>query len=513
MHWARRIRTMLLLLLLGLAMTVAIGWCCAWFVPPEHVRATGRLSDDGKGVCWTRESLGVEQTAFWPAVPAEFSTDPIDVYRRGVRAYDVSQWSMEGSAGWPLPALRWRCELGWSAVATSPPATNNFGLPPLFITTLPAPVITSVSHGWAPAGAVKLDSFGSLVLHLLPCEPIWRGLAANTAFCGASMWLAGWIAAVLRRGRRMRRGLCMLCGYDLRGLWERRCPECGVPADDRHLHGQRARAVVARGVLLLTGAAASTLAAAWIPASVINLDPAHVRMAWLAAAPDPWLMRQYDALASTRVVWLYSDAIVHERESFERARSRLEDRLSEGETETSAARVEAIIAARQRQLSERRKAIGNTDPDAAPYWDQRPREPVMSFGSERAVVHDARGWPLRSLSMQFLANAQVGLDMRMVDSARGEQFEHCLTLAPSSAPSLLSAKALPLHILWSGFVVDSALFGLAYLLIASAFNRLCRARSTPLPLRASPGAPGSPESRSPPPPPPSPRAESGGDCS
>ena len=33
----------------------------------------------------------------------------------------------------------------------------------------------------------------------------------------------------LRRRRRRRRGLCLKCGYDLRGLPEPRCPECGTP--------------------------------------------------------------------------------------------------------------------------------------------------------------------------------------------------------------------------------------------------------------------------------------------
>ena len=36
------------------------------------------------------------------------------------------------------------------------------------------------------------------------------------------------IRGPLRRWRRRRRGLCLNCGYNLRGLPEPRCPECGT---------------------------------------------------------------------------------------------------------------------------------------------------------------------------------------------------------------------------------------------------------------------------------------------
>jgi hypothetical protein len=44
-----------------------------------------------------------------------------------------------------------------------------------------------------------------------------------------------------RKIRRRRRGLCVYCGYDLRGLVEPRCPECGM-AFDRTPLDQRATA-------------------------------------------------------------------------------------------------------------------------------------------------------------------------------------------------------------------------------------------------------------------------------
>jgi hypothetical protein len=39
----------------------------------------------------------------------------------------------------------------------------------------------------------------------------------------------------IRRRRRRRKGLCIHCGYDLRGLTETRCPECGETFEPERL--------------------------------------------------------------------------------------------------------------------------------------------------------------------------------------------------------------------------------------------------------------------------------------
>ena len=43
------------------------------------------------------------------------------------------------------------------------------------------------------------------------------------------------IRGPLRRYRRRKRGLCLKCGYDLRGLTEPRCPECATEFDPSNL--------------------------------------------------------------------------------------------------------------------------------------------------------------------------------------------------------------------------------------------------------------------------------------
>ncbi len=59
-----------------------------------------------------------------------------------------------------------------------------------------------------------------LVVHTL-CLPLWLLMIAFAAYPAIAF-----IRGPLRRHRRYKRGLCVTCGYDLRGSSER-CPECG----------------------------------------------------------------------------------------------------------------------------------------------------------------------------------------------------------------------------------------------------------------------------------------------
>ena len=58
--------------------------------------------------------------------------------------------------------------------------------------------------------------------------PIWPGFAINTIFYAVILWLLTLGPFTARRIIRRRRGLCINCGYDLRGAEHEACPECGV---------------------------------------------------------------------------------------------------------------------------------------------------------------------------------------------------------------------------------------------------------------------------------------------
>jgi hypothetical protein len=65
--------------------------------------------------------------------------------------------------------------------------------------------------------------------NLIPAQPIWPGFAINTIFYAAVLWLPFAELGTFRRRRRMKRGLCVRCGYSLRGnSGGCTCPECGA---------------------------------------------------------------------------------------------------------------------------------------------------------------------------------------------------------------------------------------------------------------------------------------------
>ena len=63
----------------------------------------------------------------------------------------------------------------------------------------------------------------------MPLTPLWPGFAINTVFYAAILWMLFAAPFALRRRRRIKRGLCPTCGYDLRGRSGEStlCPECG----------------------------------------------------------------------------------------------------------------------------------------------------------------------------------------------------------------------------------------------------------------------------------------------
>ncbi len=112
-------------------------------------------------------------------------------------------------SGWPLLALRY---LEWTREVRFGPTSG---------------VDRSMSGSSEVSGSLKpIVGAGNL-----PCQPIWRGMLANSVFfaaAAAALWLSfGFAATGVRSTCRRWRGRCVGCAYDLRGAKHERCPECG----------------------------------------------------------------------------------------------------------------------------------------------------------------------------------------------------------------------------------------------------------------------------------------------
>ena len=87
---------------------------------------------------------------------------------------------------------------------------------------------------WEVRSAVNLTEPQSGLLVMLPLSPIWPAFAINTVFYAVILWVLFAAPFALRRRRRINRGLCVNCAYDLRGRESiasgcgHVCPECGT---------------------------------------------------------------------------------------------------------------------------------------------------------------------------------------------------------------------------------------------------------------------------------------------
>jgi hypothetical protein len=85
-----------------------------------------------------------------------------------------------------------RGRLGWSSERGTTPGGATISNYPFVKVTVP--------HAWLVAAAMVLPA----------------------------SWAAGWVRGMLKRRSRRRRGRCIACGYDLRGIEGAKCPECGM---------------------------------------------------------------------------------------------------------------------------------------------------------------------------------------------------------------------------------------------------------------------------------------------
>jgi hypothetical protein len=198
----RRVMAILALLLLGAIVNVAVAIGFAFAVNPWLVRVES--SDWGEGFAAPNLTWTVERRSVAGATQIRSTWRAVDA----TRFAKLKEWGLEQAARPMFP-------LGLRNVA--PPSSDRYqvfdlrGFPCLSLWT------ERKSQPWQGTEVAL--------------KPIWPGFAINTVFYAAVLWLLFAAASALRRRRRIRRGLCPKCGYDLRGSPRgadaTACPECG----------------------------------------------------------------------------------------------------------------------------------------------------------------------------------------------------------------------------------------------------------------------------------------------
>lgn len=131
-------------------------------------------------------------------------------------------WSVDTvAAGWPFRAFRgaeyepFQGETESAPMAMVPDGKGGFTL----AANMTKP---QLRVGLVKFGGASGDKFA------VPLEPMARGLAFNVAAFAGAWWMVLFAFGAARRVVRGRRGRCVRCGYDRRGLTlEVACPECG----------------------------------------------------------------------------------------------------------------------------------------------------------------------------------------------------------------------------------------------------------------------------------------------
>ncbi len=192
--------SLILFLLIGVVVSVGLAWGAALWAPlgPEIETETDLVRTGH----WPRTIYLSSKCGF--ATKFEMETQ-MDLRERREGAWggpiSIGIPMFSSQSGWPWPCM----------------STSSL-LPGLI-----------VLERWRAPDIVWKGTWSPIVRpqpRAVPTTIQWRGLAANVAVIGVSPWLVwrGCIAG--SRWRRLARGHCGECGYEVREL--PRCPECGA---------------------------------------------------------------------------------------------------------------------------------------------------------------------------------------------------------------------------------------------------------------------------------------------
>lgn len=227
----RRLKFCAAALALGVLTTIALAWALIFDVHPAtnpmrfasvSVDADRPALNIARCDSFGAYSLAVAVTRNDPLLPPN-QTFPLDevapAWTRGElldRARDSNQTTLPDSAarailvtGWPWPCM-------WSSYDQQP--SNNYWW---------FKARNGIVIGQHPTSPMP-NAMLSPCERSLPLRMVWFAFAGDTCFWAALWGALLFTPVAIRHILRRRRGLCLACGYDRRGLApDHACPECG----------------------------------------------------------------------------------------------------------------------------------------------------------------------------------------------------------------------------------------------------------------------------------------------
>lgn len=207
----RRLTKLVIFLLLGAVLNVAVAWACAAWIDLTGVFPRGTSPRKYSRYHWQVfdhfDRIGASRMAWRvPPVTITGGRSNLDSYMESLPQElepHLELGRVLDRRGWPL--LSMQCTF----VDTAQDVWNP---------------VYQVDDGIKLTATPGSDERG---LRALPLRPLWPGFAINAIFYAALLWLLFFGSLTARRIIRRKRGLCVACGYDLRGDLDGGCPECG----------------------------------------------------------------------------------------------------------------------------------------------------------------------------------------------------------------------------------------------------------------------------------------------
>ncbi len=201
----RRFLTIAIFLLAGAVVNVVVAWACAVKSQTLNLGGAQRTTEADRG--WWKKH-----------VPPGFALDTQGMrHSAGVGKDRVTLW--ETYQPTPVVDFDWcdvviRTRVGWPALTLEGAVWRGGRF-----------------HRELRRDLLKYPGFFPKLMEAywgLPLRPIWPGLVVNTVIYAAFLWALSRLPFAVQRYVRVRRGLCLACGYDLRHGEHEACPECGL---------------------------------------------------------------------------------------------------------------------------------------------------------------------------------------------------------------------------------------------------------------------------------------------